>query len=82
VLSQTLAGELYPSEARGSEEPSSKKSKLNKPKEGTLQSIKWRRVVLDEGHVIKNPKAKMSLACAALKAESVLARLSRSTVAG
>jgi len=46
-----------------------KKTKPNKPKEGKLQSIKWRRVVLDEGHVIKNPRAKMSLACAALKAE-------------
>ena len=69
LCSQTLAGELYPNEARGSEEPSAKKSKSNKPKEGTLQSIKWRRVVQDEGHVIKNPRAKMSLACAALKAE-------------
>lgn len=67
--SQTLAGELYPTETRGGDEPNSKKSKPNKTKEGTLQAIKWRRVVLDEGHVIKNPKAKMSLACAALKAE-------------
>ncbi|GAA5999891.1 hypothetical protein JCM10207_005958 [Rhodosporidiobolus poonsookiae] len=34
-----------------------------------LHTIRWRRVVLDEGHVIKNPKAKMSKACAELKAE-------------
>ena len=40
-----------------------------KPVDGLLHSIKWRRIVLDEGHVIKNPKAKMSLACADLKAE-------------
>lgn len=49
-----------------------KKAKLVKPVEGTLHAIKWRRVVLDEGHVIKNAKAKMSIACADLKAESVL----------
>lgn len=37
--------------------------------DGLLHAIKWRRIVLDEGHVIKNPKAKMSMACADLKAE-------------
>ncbi|GAA5865684.1 hypothetical protein JCM8547_002749 [Rhodosporidiobolus lusitaniae] len=40
-----------------------------KKKDTTLHAIKWRRVVLDEGHLIKNPKAKMSRACAELKAE-------------
>ncbi|BGP40520.1 hypothetical protein JCM10449v2_004482 [Rhodotorula kratochvilovae] len=49
------------------EEPPAKKQK--KLKESTLHSIKWRRVVLDEGHLIKNPKAKMTRACMELKAE-------------
>ncbi|GAA5822173.1 hypothetical protein JCM10212_002977 [Sporobolomyces blumeae] len=48
--------------------PPSKKQKRS-VKDGTLHSIKWRRVVLDEGHLIKNPKAKMSRAAAELKAE-------------
>lgn len=46
-----------------------KKQKVKK--DSVLHSIKWRRVVLDEGHMVKNPKAKMSRACAELKAESV-----------
>ncbi|KAM0752884.1 hypothetical protein T439DRAFT_323492 [Meredithblackwellia eburnea MCA 4105] len=66
---QTVALEHYASDARESDEPSLKKKKLDKPAEGTLHTIKWRRVVLDEGHVIKNPKAKMSKACTELKAE-------------
>ncbi|GAA5983297.1 hypothetical protein JCM10908_000229 [Rhodotorula pacifica] len=44
-----------------------KKQKIKK--DSVLHSIKWRRVVLDEGHLVKNPKAKMSRACAELKAE-------------
>ncbi|TKA56849.1 hypothetical protein B0A53_01250 [Rhodotorula sp. CCFEE 5036] len=44
-----------------------KKQKVKK--DSVLHSIKWRRVVLDEGHMVKNPKAKMSRACAELKAE-------------
>lgn len=35
-----------------------------------LFSIKWRRVVLDEGHNIRNPKAKMSRAAHSLMADS------------
>jgi len=49
------------------DEPPAKKQK--KQGESTLHSIKWRRVVLDEGHLIKNPKAKMTRACTQLKAE-------------
>ncbi|KAK4701080.1 hypothetical protein P7C70_g5154, partial [Phenoliferia sp. Uapishka_3] len=65
---QTLALE-HLAEVKEVEKHSLKKAKLAKPVEGTLHAIKWRRVVLDEGHVIKNPKAKMSVACADLKAE-------------
>jgi len=45
--------------------------KQKKQVESALHSIKWRRVVLDEGHLIKNPKAKMTRACTQLKAECV-----------
>lgn len=51
-------------------EPARKKQKRSK--NATLHAIKWRRVVLDEGHLIKNPKAKMTRACLELKAECVL----------
>ncbi|GAA5887951.1 hypothetical protein JCM6882_000812 [Rhodosporidiobolus microsporus] len=49
--------------------PDPKKQKKAAAKDTALHAIKWRRVVLDEGHLIKNPKAKMSRACADLKAE-------------
>ncbi|BGP02413.1 SNF2 family helicase [Rhodotorula toruloides] len=45
-----------------------KKRKISQ-KDLALLEIKWRRVVLDEGHLIKNPKAKMSRACVKLQAE-------------
>ncbi|GAA5893506.1 uncharacterized protein JCM6883_003541 [Sporobolomyces salmoneus] len=48
--------------------PPAKKQKRT-VKDGTLHAIKWRRIVLDEGHLIKNPKAKMSRAAAELTAE-------------
>lgn len=37
---------------------------------GPLFDCSWRRVVLDEGHTIRNPKAKATLAACDLKAES------------
>ncbi|KAL4909429.1 hypothetical protein BDW74DRAFT_80961 [Aspergillus multicolor] len=41
----------------------------NLPKKG-LYSLKWRRVVLDEGHTIRNPRSKGFSAACALKADS------------
>ncbi|KAK4506659.1 hypothetical protein PRZ48_000391 [Zasmidium cellare] len=35
-----------------------------------LYSVNWRRVILDEGHIIRNPKAKGTAACTALMARS------------
>ena len=64
IFSQTIALEWV----NKNEEPANKKSKSSK-EESFLHKIKWRRIVLDEGHVIKNPKAKMSMACTALIAE-------------
>ncbi|KAL8803942.1 MAG: hypothetical protein Q9200_006027 [Gallowayella weberi] len=40
------------------------------PRQHGLFSTNWRRVILDEGHQIRNPKAKASLACSALMARS------------
>lgn len=81
-LSQVLAGSLPDSDSKRSSRASSAKGdiedddedlhpakKQKVKKDSVLHSIKWRRVVLDEGHLVKNPKAKMSRACADLKAE-------------
>lgn len=74
----TLAAELAAAEAKSREsskdfdddEPAPKKAKKERSL-STLHGIKWRRVVLDEGHTIKNPNAKMSIACVNLIAEWV-----------
>lgn len=71
IDSQTVAAELDDPNRRSlsqETEPDKKKAKVDK-KDDTLHQVKWRRIVLDEGHVIKNPKAKMSMAVATLKAE-------------
>ncbi|KAJ5908428.1 hypothetical protein N7495_001110 [Penicillium taxi] len=47
-----------------------KEYKPEKKPTGDLFSIHWRRVVLDEGHVIRNPRAQASLAASSLQAES------------
>lgn len=49
---QTIAGEA------STETVSIGKSKKAKKTAGPLFTAKWKRVVADEGHVLKNPKAK------------------------
>lgn len=58
---QTLTYEFMP--------PGKKKPDVLPRKTG-LYSIDWRRVVLDEGHTIRNPKAKMAQAAYSLSATS------------
>ncbi|KAK5459678.1 hypothetical protein LTS15_003807 [Exophiala xenobiotica] len=58
---QTMTQELFPSGASKPEKTPAAKG---------LFSVTWRRIVLDEGHQIRNPKAKMSLAACALEAKS------------
>jgi SWI/SNF-related matrix-associated actin-dependent regulator of chromatin subfamily A3 len=41
-----------------------------KPPAKGIFSVHWRRVVLDEGHTIRNPRSKGSLAASALRADS------------
>lgn len=38
--------------------------------DNALSSIKWRRMVLDEGHTIRNAKTKVALAACGIKAKS------------
>lgn len=40
------------------------------PRANGLFSLKWRRIVLDEGHTIRNPNAKMAVAATSLLATS------------
>ncbi|KAJ3791022.1 SNF2 family N-terminal domain-containing protein [Lentinula aff. detonsa] len=58
---QTVAGEH--------ESPKNQPVKKKKKAEKALFNVKWKRIILDEGHSIRNPKAKMSQAVCALEAE-------------
>ncbi|EXJ83871.1 hypothetical protein A1O1_07499 [Capronia coronata CBS 617.96] len=58
---QTMTRELF---AYGAPKP------LPTPAAKGLFSVTWRRIVLDEGHQIRNPKAKMAQAACALVAQS------------
>lgn len=57
----TLATDYYP---RG------KKDTSPVPRSQGLFSMKWRRVILDEGHIIRNPQTKSALAATNLMARS------------
>ena len=57
----TLATEYFP---RGKKDPPSV------PRPQGLFSVDWRRVVLDEGHIIRNPQTKSALAASNLLARS------------
>ncbi|KNC99573.1 uncharacterized protein SPPG_04962 [Spizellomyces punctatus DAOM BR117] len=64
---QTLAMEFnedYSETTKGKTKP-----KKGPSENGLLYSIKWRRVILDEGHIIRNRRAKISNACYALTSE-------------
>ncbi|KAL8666559.1 MAG: hypothetical protein Q9202_001357 [Teloschistes flavicans] len=49
--------------------PEGRSEEANSPS-SNLFSVKWRRVILDEGHQIRNPNSKGSIACANLTAHS------------
>ncbi|KAG1752940.1 SNF2 family N-terminal domain-containing protein [Suillus lakei] len=62
---QTVAGEADVSASMIGDGPSKKKKKVEK----ALFNVKWKRVILDEGHTIRNPKTKMTRAVCNLKAQ-------------
>ncbi|KAJ2925137.1 hypothetical protein H1R20_g11960, partial [Candolleomyces eurysporus] len=62
---QTIAGEHTQSEGSSAAGPSRKKKKV----ERTLFDVAWKRIILDEGHVIRNPKTKMARAVVELNAD-------------
>ncbi|KAG1816100.1 SNF2 family N-terminal domain-containing protein, partial [Suillus subaureus] len=62
---QTVTGESDISAAMVGDGPSKKKKKV----ERALFDVKWKRVILDEGHTIRNPKTKMAKAVCRLTAQ-------------
>ncbi|KAG0704509.1 SNF2 family N-terminal domain-containing protein [Suillus ampliporus] len=62
---QTVAGEADVSASVVGDGPSKKKKKV----ERALFDVKWKRVILDEGHTIRNPKTKMAKAVCKLTAQ-------------
>ncbi|KII92184.1 hypothetical protein PLICRDRAFT_133581 [Plicaturopsis crispa FD-325 SS-3] len=61
---QTVAGEHTGSDKTDGE-PSKKKKKVSKG----LFDVQWKRIILDEGHQIRNPRTKMAKAVSALNAQ-------------
>ncbi|KAG2126297.1 SNF2 family N-terminal domain-containing protein [Suillus clintonianus] len=62
---QTVTGEADVSASTAGDGPSKKKKKV----ERALFEVKWKRVILDEGHTIRNPKTKMAKAVCKLTAQ-------------
>ncbi|KAI0093185.1 SNF2 family N-terminal domain-containing protein [Irpex rosettiformis] len=44
-------------------------NKKRKTSDRALYEVKWKRIILDEGHTIRNPKTKMAKACYGLTAQ-------------
>ncbi|KAM0791191.1 hypothetical protein ACM66B_005674 [Microbotryomycetes sp. NB124-2] len=65
---QAVASEISGS-ARGSRAASGESEAKKVKRDDTLHHISWRRVVLDEGHIIKNRTSQMYQGCISLKAE-------------
>lgn len=61
---QTLVSDCFMPKA------SSKQSERKQLRSTGLYSVNWRRVILDEGHTIRNPKTKSTAAATALMARS------------
>ncbi|KAI0049881.1 hypothetical protein FA95DRAFT_1588021 [Auriscalpium vulgare] len=64
---QTVAGEH--ANALGATGVGAGGSKKRKKGESNLFGVKWKRVILDEGHNIRNPRTKMAQAVCALEAD-------------
>ncbi|OAX42534.1 hypothetical protein K503DRAFT_847742 [Rhizopogon vinicolor AM-OR11-026] len=62
---QTVAGDAEVSASVVGDGPAKKKKKA----EGALFGVKWKRVILDEGHTVRNPKTKMAKAVCKLTAQ-------------
>ncbi|KIK94979.1 hypothetical protein PAXRUDRAFT_141720 [Paxillus rubicundulus Ve08.2h10] len=65
---QTVAGETDPRNAVRDDDEDGPAKKKKKSSKG-LFDVKWKRIILDEGHNIRNPKTKMAKAVCKLPAE-------------
>ncbi|KAF9222676.1 hypothetical protein BS17DRAFT_708165 [Gyrodon lividus] len=65
---QTVTGEADPSSATRDDNEDGPAKKKKKSSKG-LFDVKWKRIILDEGHNIRNPKTKMAKAVCKLTAE-------------
>ncbi|WVW84111.1 hypothetical protein I302_106140 [Kwoniella bestiolae CBS 10118] len=64
-----VAAEAPIEPAKNGSPTKAKKAKGAAASAGPLFKVKWKRVVADEGHVMRNPKAKMTQGFAALQAD-------------